>query len=317
MNILNSTGDQLRRLISSESGPLLIVSPFITRPAFDLLLNILEPHTDLTVITRWHPLEIAAGASDPSIYDIVYNGTPNRRLLLFDRLHVKAYRRGGTVLVGSANATLPGLGWASRSNAEVLVSQSSSNKELAELIEAIATMSQEATEAIRRNVSIEADRYDRDQVRITEAFEQHVTGDECALEDSNTESSTWIPRTTEPARLHDVYARTGIGLLQSTIIDAVYDLSILKLPADLSRDEFTKQVAERLQESKIMSHFNSAISADNEEPEDFLKRSLSVDNDESREIYQRLTKWVFYFLKSQYRRTSRNGKLKIIKRQEL
>lgn len=78
------------------------------------------PHgVNKTVYVRWRMQDLLCRATDPEIFDVAKNH--QARLLYHPGLHAKAYITDSDALVGSANATGPGLGMTSRSNLELLV----------------------------------------------------------------------------------------------------------------------------------------------------------------------------------------------------
>lgn len=112
-------GDQLLELTESAEEQLTLIAPFFQREALSRVLLGLSPHVTLTVLTRWRPLDLISGVSDPSIWNLLAS-RPRSSIALRSDLHAKLYRADRNCLVGSANVTLAGLGWAACSNAELL-----------------------------------------------------------------------------------------------------------------------------------------------------------------------------------------------------
>lgn len=114
-----AVGPRIEALISESIGPVLVVAPFISRGAFEKLLQMVTERP-LRIITDWPPAAVAAKATDPRILDSVLS-RPDTELRLLSALHAKLFWTRSGALVGSANLTLRGTGWGGVSNFELLV----------------------------------------------------------------------------------------------------------------------------------------------------------------------------------------------------
>ena len=139
-------GLRVLELVSSATT-LSIVAPFITTAGIKPILAALPHHATLEVYTRWRPDEVAAGVSDPHIFDLVdaRGGTVS----LHPIVHAKAYLTTSSALVGSANVTGNGLGWSRPGAVEILVETSPADPALTALIAVLRATSSTATEADR------------------------------------------------------------------------------------------------------------------------------------------------------------------------
>jgi hypothetical protein len=139
-------GVRVLELVSAATE-LTIVAPFITAAGIRPLLTALPREAGLEIYTRWRPDEVAAGVSDPHVFDLVVarGGTVS----LHPIVHAKAYLSGSAALVGSANVTGNGLGWGRPGAVEILVGTSPSDPALAALIAVLRATSSTATEADR------------------------------------------------------------------------------------------------------------------------------------------------------------------------
>lgn len=102
-------GPKLMELFCAEGGIRLLIAPFIQRDALANLLEHLSSHADLKIVTRWTAKDIAAGASDPYVYE----ECAARRIPLFlhPTIHLKLFTMAsGRCFCGSANITSSGLG---------------------------------------------------------------------------------------------------------------------------------------------------------------------------------------------------------------
>ena len=139
----NTQGDRIRELFRDASKAI-IVAPFIKTDALRSLLEAIPPNVPLRCVTRWRPTEVAAGVSDPEIFDMLQE-RGKFELLLVDRLHAKLYVADDRCLAGSANVTLSALGDATGvGNIEVLVDTSVDDPGVRDTL---ATIDREATPA--------------------------------------------------------------------------------------------------------------------------------------------------------------------------
>ncbi len=110
-------GDRLLDLCSG-AHELVLAAPYIKAPALERVLLCLDAGALLVVITRWTPHDLACGVSDIRCRSMVTEFGGSFRL--HPNLHAKYYRIDKDVLVGSANVTSTAMGWARRSNTEIL-----------------------------------------------------------------------------------------------------------------------------------------------------------------------------------------------------
>ena len=175
-------GEIIRSLFKDNTEAVTIIAPFIKRGALQSLLEVIPSDTHIRCVTRWRPLEIAAGVSDPEILDDLEE-RGSYKLTLVNRLHAKLYIAGERCLVGSSNVTSSGFGDADESNIEVLIATTTDNPGVQATLTAIAKTEQPATRAIAEWTRIQANR-----------LQPHTTG--------HIESSPWFPRS---RRAHDAY----------------------------------------------------------------------------------------------------------------
>ena len=101
-----------------EANEAVIAAPYIKADALKRLLEQLRPDATLTCVTRWTARDMLFGASDVECRTLVLGRGGAFRL--HPRLHAKYYRCGQRVLVGSANLTAHGMGYAPSANLEIL-----------------------------------------------------------------------------------------------------------------------------------------------------------------------------------------------------
>ena len=114
---MSNPGDVLSRLCSGAQN-LVLAAPYIKADALTRILAGANPSASLICITRWHPNDIAVGASDTECRKIVTERGGSFRL--HASLHAKYYQIDDAILVGSANLTSTALGWSPQSNLEIL-----------------------------------------------------------------------------------------------------------------------------------------------------------------------------------------------------
>lgn len=111
-------GEYLLTIIRLATHTCLLVAPYIKEPALRRLLGELDDDVHLTVVTRWLPHDVIAGASDPEAW--LLTTQRGGSFLNHPHLHAKYYRADDHVLIGSANLTDSALGWAEVPNLEIL-----------------------------------------------------------------------------------------------------------------------------------------------------------------------------------------------------
>jgi len=207
----------------------LVVAPFITKAGLCPLIDVLAPGGKIDVVTRWDPLEIRAGASDPMIIDDVEATGGTVRLL--PRLHAKVYLAGNRALVGSANATGPGLGFSTAPNIETLIAANADNNALNRLFEVVDALAARA----ERHYALQL-------VSYAATLPALVTA---SLPDNPAAAARWIPQTTVAKRVLECYE--GIAERE----DYRADLSALDVPSGLSPEAFRTHVGLVLQQGLI------------------------------------------------------------------
>ena len=114
----NEIGVGIRNKISEATQCLHIFSPYITLAGLQFLLDGIDLDT-VSVYTTWDKDDIAAGASDVSIYP--YLKEREAHLFLCDHLHMKGlFIDDKSFVLGSANITKNGLGLCNNANVECM-----------------------------------------------------------------------------------------------------------------------------------------------------------------------------------------------------
>ena len=98
---------------------MIIVSAFVGAKALDSLLDAAKRVAERRLYVRWDLNDIATGASDWESWDVARSH--HVPMYACPKLHAKLYIADDKVLIGSANATTPGLSGPSNGNLELLV----------------------------------------------------------------------------------------------------------------------------------------------------------------------------------------------------
>lgn len=114
---LNRTVSEMMR---SARRQVIIVSAFVRSETLEKLFADIHSDVDIRVYARWRVSDIASGASDVGVIDVIDQRGADFRV--HDALHAKIYIADDRALVGSANATGAGLGISQHnSNLEILL----------------------------------------------------------------------------------------------------------------------------------------------------------------------------------------------------
>ena len=158
-------------LFENARSRVLIISAYVEATTLDSLLSVSPETVERAVFASWSVSDIVSGASDWRAWDVA----KRHKVPMYacPRLHAKAYVVDDTAIVGSANATRPGLGGGAYSNLELLLQVAAESKEVVELIENV------------RDVSVLAPPFGAD-ISTTESHDPSRQQDPSAL--------VWMPR---------------------------------------------------------------------------------------------------------------------------
>lgn len=225
-------GERLKALLNSARRRVLLCAPFIKAGVLRTVLSVIDHGVAVRIVTRWRAAEVASGISDLEVFELA-NERPNTELALLDDLHAKLYLADDEGLAGSANLTAAALGWAERSNVELLLPVMRSEEEIARLLRRLER-AEPATYAIRS--AIEAEAAALNVARLDEG--QDVSDDMDAAR-----NHAWLPSCAAPGRLRAIYedAETT-AVVEGTREDGLADLRALHIPSGLSPSEFEEAV---------------------------------------------------------------------------
>ena len=231
------TGDLAVELMSGASEEVVIIAPYIKKGPLEYLITRIPPQVSrVTCVTRWLPEDIASGVCDLEILAIA-DSERGRRLLVHPNLHAKYYRADRRCLIGSANVTRRGLGWASPSNVELLVEISSEQTGIMDWETALLSSAIEATPELQTQIQLRAD-----EIRSQRVIARPPEVD--SIREEAQPTTRWVPRCSMPDVLWEVYAggESGQRLLEGTRVASNQDLEALGPPRGLSKALFEAYV---------------------------------------------------------------------------
>ena len=203
------------------------------------LLPAVPSSASVHIVTRWKAVEVAAGVSDLEVFDVV-NARQGAQLSLLDNLHAKLYLSDEEGLVGSANLTSAALGWAARSNVEVLVPCSRGDREIQALMRHL-DQAYPATAEIRSTIA-------------ATAREKEVEPLDEGQEAGPGSTEPWLPRCAVPDKLYAAYADpTTMLTIADAREDAASDIADLGVPAGLSKAAFYATVQGSLRDMGVFA----------------------------------------------------------------
>lgn len=270
-------GEDVKALFANSTAAT-VIAPFITKAGLLPLIETLSPGGRIDVVTRWDPLEILAGVSDPMIIDNVTATGGTLRLL--PRLHAKVYLTDKQALIGSANPTGPGLGFTNPANIEIVVPTDVDNPALVRLIQVVDAVASIA---------------DRDYaVQLVNYAESLPKSAVAAVPDVASGAAYWIPATMVPARVLELY----LGGIERD--DYRADLETICAPPELTADAFRAYVGLLLQQGligRIFRECDGMLQWHGVEHMRQLLTNAGIEiSDEPMVLWNRLLNWFKYYL---------------------
>ena len=292
--------DTLLRMVSQCKSDLLIIAPYIKAKALDRLLKEMPDNLpSLRCVTRWLPVDIASGVCDLEIFDLLH-GMPNAQLFVHPYLHAKYYRADDICLVGSANVTYRGLGWAAPSNLELTVEMSVNDGGLAEWEQRLLSDVTPATIEIRDRIAAEAS-------KLKSALLSDFVSPEVTIPTtSHLSPGFWLPTCTVPDRLWDVYKGQAEAIMVTSSYNAARaDLVALSPPENLSHENFMQYMAGMLLKMPLVEEIDQLASAglSDARAHDLLAEKLPPEHPMSADIaaaWEILKEWLTLFASHEY-----------------
>lgn len=291
-------GDKALDIIRSATESVLFVAPYIKSNAMDQFLSAIPEGVDsIKCITRWLPEDIASGVCDLDIWEKITG--KGGELFVHPHLHAKYYRADDRCLVGSANLTKRGLGWASPSNVELLVELPATFEGLREWEAKIALAAVPVNAELYSQIAQRAEKL-REEAKVYQLPEIELDQEEAPA------GQFWTPRCPIPERLWDVYQGMSADMMVTSAHEAAKkDLAVLSPPPDLSQPLFNKYVAGILLQMPLVTEIDqlSQRGITDTQACDFLIENLGNQLDPKPEVIWRVLKdWLVHFFPETYRR---------------
>lgn len=293
--------DQVLRLLGAAKETVLIVAPFIRSVALSKLLEAIPPEPNTTIVTRWRPLDILAGASDLDVYDLA-TGKP-ATLLLRNDLHAKLFAADNHCLVGSANVTNLALGWHTPPNLELLIPALRTQPEIADFEAHLLSGCVTATARHRDSVeSVLRDLKATQQAPPPTHLDEHY----------GAPAWNWLPRTRTPEDLYAVYSGQ-IEYTRHMLLAMQEDIRQLGPPPGLDNAQFSNWIATAISQTPLVSWVLGEIDHTGSVTEAQLEKKLTdlhLDVDPNpREVLETLRRWMTHFFTADYQTAADSLKL--------
>lgn len=290
-------GDDLLELCGSAREELLLIAPFAKAPALQRIVDATPGSASVALLTRWHLDELHSGVSDLGVWDVL-QGRPSSRLLLLPHLHAKYYRGDHSVLAGSANLTAKGLGWAHRSNLELLIRLSSDLPELRAFERAAIARAFPATQGL-------VDELRRLLEKLPPvATVPHDPEGSVLYPPESWDSTDWTPRLRHPDVLYTVYVGEPDKVTAGAWETGSLDLRYLAAPTGLDEETFHAVIGWELLQSEVVRKLDAFLTKPRRfgAVVDHLRTILAPagSNMEAKEAWQTLMRWLLYYLPFRY-----------------
>ena len=267
-----------------ESCSALIVAPYIKSDALRRLLDALPANAALTCVTRWAPLDIRMGASDLECREIVLDRGGSFRL--HNSLHAKYYRFDEHTLVGSANLTASGLGYAGKGNFEILCEPATSFDNEAFERELMSNS---------RAVS-DAEFLVWSQLPVDPWLPAGQMPDVPDIQKESLGLGDWMPQTRNPEYLWQLYIdRPSEIIIEEQRELAQSDLWVLQVPAGLSHEAFDAWVRTALMSSPFFDTARQTKGYKKQDAWDLLAERWGISLSAAARSLQTANNWLRYF----------------------
>lgn len=267
-----------------------LAAPFVKSVVLDRILTALKPEVSLTVVTRWSPEEIVAGASDLGVWDLLQR-RPDSKLRLLPGLHAKYFRFDDKVLLGSANLTSMALGWSKKPNLELLVEQ---NAEQHVSFEALI---------LSRSFEVDQESHAAMHFAVDSLLEQSVPLSRISAGFQVADDAAWFPQSLQVQRLFDCYEGKRDRVISSVYEDGQSDLLALNPPPGLNEPDFNRFVAARMHEVPIVAVIDATATraVDRASGAQLLIESGVAADEQSLELWDIISAWLAHFFPGRYR----------------
>ena len=300
-------GDRLGDLCRQATREIVLIAPFIKAKALDRILEFLGADIDLLCVTRWLPSEIASGASDLEVFEIVRDHHGSLRLR--QNLHAKYYRSDGHVLIGSANLTNSALGWTSDPNLEILVPVDNTTRDITEFEEYVLSGAIEVDLELYESMVAASEDWPNFDIA-------YRPDDTIVLEGYPGSPKIWIPASRFPTSLYKVYKdMDSDGLPRLTRESGLQDLFVLQPSSGLDEKLFNQTIGVSLLTMPVFDLIDRQVVTSQRfgAMRDLIKQRCNLTNDEASRAWQTLIRWIRHFLPDRYEYTRPKHSERIVK----
>ena len=300
-------GDDVLDLLSGARRDVLIVAPFIRARALERLLDRVLPEATITVVTRWRPADLLAGASDLDVF--VLAQSRSAQLLLRHDLHAKLFAADDDCLVGSANVTDTALGWRTPANLELLVPIARTAPSIIRFEEELLVGAVPATAQDVQRLRDLVDRLaSQASIVIAETADDQTTPGLLAPD--------WVPRTMNPEELYLVYTGDGSRVSRRALHAMRDEIAQLGVVPGMSEGDFRAWVAASITQTPLIRGVTQRIEEQGAMTEPALEQLLasigiSTSDYPAHQGLVAIQRWLDYFLPAAYQTTQ--DSIKIIK----
>ena len=274
----DSQGGRIRALFERAVSNVSVVAPFIKVDALRSFIDVIPTDTHLHCVTRWLPQEVAAGVSDPEIFDVLEE-RDNFTLSLVDRLHAKLYIAADRCLAGSANVTLAGLGEGDDSSIEVLVETTINDPGIAATLEKISQVERPATRAMAHAAR-----------RLADSFPASETA-------SINLDAPWFPGSRRPQYAYHFYSQPPNGYIVAADRILLADLARSNLQPGLGEDEFRARIISLLEAipiAEILLGSNEDMTLTRADAQSYLEK-IEGDQFSANDLWKAFVNWMVCF----------------------
>lgn len=273
--MVTTHADRLLAFLGSARTEVVLVAPFMKLQVVQACMNAIGEKVPVRCYTRWDPLEVASGVSDPEIVEIP---RLQRSIRLVSALHAKVYIADGNALVGSANLTQKALGLhVTDANLEFLTDIPTTAPDLVAFLQTLDASAVDATAnfaaAVREHASlIASDSQVSDKLPPTKVF---------------------YPTGRDPSRLIPLYL--GEEPSTPTDLDVKADILRLRIPPGLSSQEVRDHILRVFTAHPDLTTLFETGSLSTTTVEGSIVRELGVDAEEASHRTKTLTRWLAQF----------------------
>lgn len=260
-----------------------MAAPYIKGDALRFVLDSLPQDAHIECVTRWTPLDIQMGASDVVCRDIITDQGGSFRL--HNSLHAKYFRFNGYALVGSANLTAAGLGYAGKGNTEILCEPAPSFDRDA--------FERELKENSREVSDDEYETWSQIPVRLLQADKVQIGMNTHA---QSSGLGDWIPQTRNPEYLWQFYTNHAYEIVmkdQRPLAQA--DIHTMQVPSGLKYESFIAWIRTALAAAPFVDTVRQTAKLDDQDAWDMIVDQWGISLPEAARGLDTSNNWLYFF----------------------